>query len=323
MKHLSAVLALALIPIAGSAAILPDAIGAFHRTDTSKPVLADQPLWDEYGLKDWEAATYENGAAKFTVSAWQFQDTTGSLAAFDWQRPADAKASKPGTLAAGTSHSLIWVHGQYLLLFEGYKPTATELDELGQGLKNLDLTPLPVLPSYLPADNLAANSERYVLGPMSLARFYPAISASLAGFHYGAEAQVGVFHSPKGDMSLAIFNYPTPQIAMEKLSDFQKLSGAVAKRSGPFVAVIVAPPDADMAERLLADIRYQAQITRDEYVPTKRDNMGNLLLNICILIGILAAFALISGVLFGGLRYLARVLRKGPEPEAMITLHLQ
>ena len=323
MKHLSAVFAVFLLPVAGSAAILPDAIGAFHRTGTSKPALADKPLWDEYGLKDWEAASYENGAAKLMVSAWQFQDTTGSLAGFEWQRPASAKPSNLETLSAAASHSLAWVHGQYLLLFEGYQPTAAELDALGQGLKNADTTPLPVLPSYLPDDNLTANSERYVMGPASLARFYPAISASLAGFHYGAEAQVGVFHTPKGDMSLAIFNYPTPQIAMEKVSDFQKLSGAVAKRSGPFVALIIAPPDADMAERLLSGIRYQAQITRDEYVPTARDNMGNLLLNICILIGILAAFALLSGLLFGGLKYLARVLRRGPEPEPMITLHLE
>ena len=34
--------------------------------------------------------------------------------------------------------------------------------------------------------------------------------------HYGAEAQMGVFHSPKGDMTMTIFNYPTHQIAMQR-----------------------------------------------------------------------------------------------------------
>jgi|SRR5215469_5171154 len=323
MKYRMAALVLSLLPLTASAAILPDTIGAFHRTGSSKPALADKAIWDEYGLKDRETATYENGGGKMTVSAWQFQDTTGALAGFDWQRPADSGPSKLGTLAAETRDSLAWVHGQYLFLFEGYKPTAAELDGLGQGLKNVDVTALPVLPSYLPTDNLATNSERYITGPVSLAKFDPAISASLAGFHYGAEAQTGVFHSPKGDMTLAIFNYPTPQIAMEKAGDFQKLPGAMAKRSGPFVAVIASPADPDMAERLLGGIRYQAQITRDEYVPTKRDNMGDLLLNICILIGILAGFAFVSGLLFGGLKYVTRFFRKGPEPEPMITLHLE
>jgi hypothetical protein len=323
MKHLFAKFVVCLLPLTASAAILPDTIAAFHRAGSSKPALSDRQVWAEYGLKDSETAAYENGAAKLTVSVWQFQDTTGSMAAFDWQRPADAKPSKLGGLAAETGNGLIWAHGQYLLIFEGYKPNAAELDGIAQGLRNVDTTPLPVLPSYLPSEALSPNSERYVTGPASLAKFDPAISAALAGFHYGAEAQVGVFHSPKGDLTLAIFNYPTPQIAMDKVTEFQKLPGAVAKRSGPFVAVTVAPADPEMAERLLGQIRYQAQITRDEYVPTQRDNIGNLLLNICILIGILAGFALVSGLFFGGLRYLARVLRKGPEPEPMITLHLE
>jgi len=65
----------------------------------------------------------------------------------------------------------------------------------------------------------------------------------------------------------------------------------MVKRTGPLVAVVPAAADPDLAERLLGGIRYQAEITRNEYVPTERDNMGDLLLNICILTGILAAFA--------------------------------
>ena len=323
MKHLPVALSLCLLPLIGSAAILPDSIGDWRRTGSSQPALSEKPLWSEYGLKDWETAAYQGGAKKFSVSGWQLQDTTGALAAFDWQRPADSTPSGLAPLAAETANSLLWVHGQYVLFFEGYKPSGEELDTLAQGLKNVDTTALPVLRGYLPGDNLVANSERYVTGPASLARFDPAVSAALAGFHYGAEAQTGVFRSSKGDMTLAIFNYPTPQIAMDKVSEFQKLPGAMAKRAGPLVAVMVAPADPEVAERLLGQVRYQAQVTRDEYVPTQRDNMGNLLLNICILIGILAGFALVSGVLFGGLRYLVRLARHGEEQEPMITLHLE
>ena len=64
----------------------------------------------------------------------------------------------------------------------------------------------------------------------------------------------------------------------------------MAKRSGPLVAVIVSPADPDAAERLLAQVSYQAEITRDEYVPTRRDNIGDLVINTFILIGILLAF---------------------------------
>jgi hypothetical protein len=131
-----------------------------------------------------------------------------------------------------------------------------------------------------------------------------------------------VFHGPKGDVELAIFNYPTAQIAMQKVGDFQKLPGVMVKRSGPLVAVVLSPADPDFAERLLGEVRYQAEVTRDEYVPTRRDNPGVLILNIFVLIGILGLFAIVSGLAFGGMRVLRRKARKGEEPEAMITLHL-
>jgi hypothetical protein len=87
--------------------------------------------------------------------------------------------------------------------------------------------------------------------------------------------------------------------------------------------VIQNSPDPDFAEKLLDGVRYQAVVTRDQYVPTRRDNMGELLLNVCILIGILAAFALVSGLVFGGLRGLWRRGAKGEEPDEVIGLHLE
>ena len=77
-----------LLPSLAAAAILPDAIGACQRGAVSKPAVSDRAIWTEFGLKGSETAVYRNGTARFTVTAWQLQDTTGSLAAFDWQRPA-------------------------------------------------------------------------------------------------------------------------------------------------------------------------------------------------------------------------------------------
>ena len=311
------------LPLLATAVILPDTIGEFHRASTSQATLADRPVWDEYGLKDSETAAYQNGPTKFTATAYRLQDSTASLAAFDWQRPPQATPSKLANLAAETDDSLLLVHGNYLLSFQGYKPDAGELSALTGALLNVDTTSLPALAGYLPSQNLVPNSERYILGPAALQKFDPGISPSVAAFHFGTEAQLGVFHSPKGDLTLAIFNYPTHQIAMQRIPEFEKVPGAVAKRTGPMVAVILSPPDPDFAERLLSGIRYQAEVTRDEYVPTRRDNIGNLLLNACILIGILLAFSVVSGLALGGFRAIVRRGRKGEEPDAMITLHLE
>jgi hypothetical protein len=311
-----------LLPSLAAAAILPATIGAYQRTAASKPAISDQPIWTEYGLKESETAAYQNGDAKFTATAWQLPDTTGSMAAFQWQRPAAAKPSTLAKLAAETSDSLLLVYGNYLLSFDGYKPSKEEIDALIGTFHNVDLTVLPVLASYLPSGGLVANSERYIVGPASLQKFAPGVSPSLAAFHFGAEAQMGVFHSSKGDAQMLIFNYPTPKIAMQQVGEFQKLSGAMAKRSGPMVAVMLTPPDSDYAENLLSQVRYQAEVTADEYVPTQRDNIGNLVINAFVLIGILLAFALVSGFALGGFRALRRRSRHGEEADAMITLHL-
>jgi hypothetical protein len=310
------------VPCLAAASILPDTIGPAHRTGDVKLKLDDSAVWDDYGLKDWQAVAYKSPTASFTVTAWQLRDPTAALAAFDWQRPSDAKPSKLAPLAAITKDGLLVVHGQYLLAFAGYQPTADELTALGDALKNVDTTALPLLPGYLPSEGLVPNSERYITGPASLARFFPGVSPSVVGFHFDAEGQLAVFHSPKGAMPLAIFDYPSPQIAMQKAPDFERLPGAVVKRSGPLVAVLLNPADRDMAERLLSQVRWQAEVTRNDYVPTQRDNPGNLLLNIFKLIGILLLFAILSGVLMGGVRVLMRLLRRGKEPEVMIMLHL-
>ena len=306
-----------------AAAILPDTIGPYHRASSAPAATGGRAIWDEYGLKESETVSYENGKDKFTATAYRLQDTTASMAAFEWQRPGGSHAAKAATLAAETADSLLVVHGNYLLAFQGYKPDSVELGAVEQALNNVDTTVLPVLTSYLPREGLVPNSERYVIGPASLEKFDPGIPPSVAAFHFGTEARTGVFHSPKGDMTLAIFNYPTSQIAIERAPEFEKLRGAVVKRSGPLVAVVLAPPDPDLAERVLAGIRYQAVVTRDEYVPTRRDNIGVLILNIFVLIGILLAFSVVSGLAVGGVRAWLRHGRHGEDADPMITLHLE
>jgi len=320
MKSLFAAL---LVPGLCLGAIWPENIGPWKRVSTSQATLIDRPLWDEYGLKESEGARYENGAENFSVTGYRLQDTTGALAAFDWQRPPQSTPSKLAPLAAETPAGLIAVHGNYLLSFAGRKPEAVELTALFDTLRNVDTTVLPTLPANLPAPGRVPNSERYITGPAALAKFAPAIPPSVAAFHFGAEAQMGAFHSPKGDLAIVIFSYPTPQIAMQKETDFRGIPGGnIVKRSGPLVAVVLNPPDPDAAERLLSQVKYQASVTLDQWVPSHKDNIGNLVINAFVLIGILLGFALVSGVLFGGLRAFRRRGNRGDEADALTTLHL-
>ena len=319
---------LLLLPALASAAIWPDTLGGFHRVSTQPAnTAADLAIWDEYGLREGETAQYEGDGQKFTATAYRFQDPTGALGAFEWLRPADSKPSALAKLAAETSAGSILAHGNYVLRFEGYHPAAPFLTTLIEGLKQVDNSALPALMDYLPSQDLVPNSERYVEGPAALQKFDPGIPPSTAAFHLSAEAQVGSFRgvpsAPGGDLKLAIFSYPTPQIARQQTGQFQQIAGAMVKRSGPLVAVILSPPNPDAAEKLLSLIRYHADITLDQRVSTRRDNIGDLVINAFVLIGILLCFSLVGGLAFGSVRAFLRRGARGEAADAMIVLHLQ
>jgi hypothetical protein len=311
------------LPVVSFASIWPDTFGAFHRVAAKPIVVSDRPLWDEFGLQQAEQAQYEFQAKKFTGAAYRLQDSTGALSAFDAERPVDAKTSSLGRLAAKSGDSVILVYGNYLLTFEGYTPSVGEIDALVQTIPKLEQSPLPALSGYLPDKGMVPNSERYITGPVALQRFAPGISPSTAAFHLGAEAQLGTFRAASGEMKLAIFSYPTPQIARERLVDFQRISAAMAKRAGPLVAVVLSPPNADDAERLLAQIRYAPTLILDEHVPGARDNIGNLVVNAFRLAGLLLVFCLVAGLAFGGFRAILKRASGSGDAESVISLHLR
>jgi hypothetical protein len=319
---LSAALLL-LLPTIAAAAVWPDQLGAFHRvSDQSVSFQSNQPIWDEYGFQEGEEAHYESAGERFTARSWRFQDSTGAMAAYEWIRLPDSKPSGVARMAAENATGSTIAHGNYVLVFVGYHPDAALLATVVDGLKQVDNSPLPTLVGYLPSQDLIPNSERYVVGPAALQAFDPGIPPSTAAFHLSAEAQVASFHAAGGDLKLAVFSYPTPQIARQQAAQFQQIAGAMVKRTGPLVAVVLSPPNPDAAEKLLSLIRYQAEITLDERVSTRRDNIGNLVINAFILIGILLCFPLIGGLAFGSVRAFLRHGRGGEEADAMTVLHL-
>jgi hypothetical protein len=290
-------------------AIWPEQIGAYKRVST-KPVAVteNRALWDEYGFDTAEQAQYENGAEKFSGTLYRLKDSTGAHAAAQWLK--------------GTGAPYI-THGNYVFRFEGKQPEDAVLQPFFADLPKLEQSPLPTVTGYLPAANRIPNSERYILGPVSLEQFAPAITPSLAAFHFGAEGQLARFRDKDGETTLAIFSYPTPHIARARMPDFQMLEGAVARRSGPLVAVALKSVNPDAAQRLLSQVKYQATISWDETPAPTVQEASNMILDIFVLAGVLILASLILGFAFGGFRILARRLGfKVAQPDEMTTLHL-
>ncbi len=321
------VTALLICAAGANAAIFPDKIGDFAKGPVTTIAVPDQGLYQEYGLDATETAEYSFEKKHFSATAWRMRDSTGAMALFESRRPPGAVASPLSKLAVQTSDGVIFAYGNYVFQLTGDVPAQESLEPVYQGLPKLENSPLPALMTELPVDGLVPNSERYILGPVSLERFEPRISPSVAAFHLGTEGQLGSYRTTKGPLTLAIFHYPAPGFAREREQEFQKIPGALARRVGSLVAVTVAPPDADEAERILSKVRYDTNLTLNEKVPVSPENevKGKVryVINTFIFAGILMVGCLVAGVAFGGFRTMRRKFRRGEDPEAMITLHLQ
>ena len=309
--------------VMASGAIFPDKIGDFERGAPTSLTIPDRALFDEFGLEATEQADYKSEGKHFSATAWRFKDSTGAMAFFQAHRPSGATPAPLAKLSVATSDGSIYAYGNYVFQFTGSVPLQADLQPVYASLPKLEQSPLPALMSFLPSTNLIPNTERYVLGPVSLDRFEPRIPPSIAAFHLGAEGQLAKYKSPTGQLSLAIFYYPTPNMARERLEEFHKIPGAMVKRAGPLVAVTIDPPDLDSAERLLAQVKYEANLTWSQKVPTNEvKGFARNLVSIFILAGIVLGMCLVAGIAFGGFRVLARKMGRPMEPDAMITLGL-
>ncbi len=299
------------------AAIWPDQAGEYRKTSSKPATLAEKPVLEEYGLQDAEQAEY-SGPGRFQAIGYRFNDSTGGFAAFQAMRPSTAVRSDFANNAVQGGGTAVAAFGNYVLEFRGLTPDRALFKAITDQLQQVDQTPLPTLPNYLPVQGLVPNSERFIVGPRSLAKFESRIPAAVADFDLSTEAEIAEYRLPGGAVNLALFSYPTPQIANKQLPNFQKLPGVMAKRTGPLVAVLFSPPNPDDAERLLANVRYGAEITWNERLPNPRDNVANLLLNIFMLTGILIVLFLAAGVVVGVLRRAG--LNKGREEMVVLRL---
>ncbi len=317
------ILAAAALP-AAFAAILPDQIGEFRCGLASVPAPPDPALYAEFGLRAAEQVTCTAGKKKFTVQAWRTQDSTGALALFQARRPADAAPSTLKELAAQTGPDGLLLGTQnYVLQFAGRIPTAEEIEALSASLPQKDHSSLPTLAGFLPAEDLIPNSQRYILGPVSLQRFEPRIAPSLAAFSLGAEAQLGRYRTPAGELTMVILNYPTPSMARERQAEFLKQPDVLAKRAGPLVAVVVQPPDADAAEQILGRVQYIAGITWGQVDSEKKDaNMANLIVTGFLLAAVIVGASLLAGIWLGGFRAILRRLGWRTNHESMTVLRI-
>jgi hypothetical protein len=240
------------------------------------------------------------------VIAWRFQDPTEAYAA-----------------SLEASHEKPQLFGNYLVFCDGACPP--DLNTQVESLPKMTNGALPVLRTYLPEKGLIPDSRRYILNEQSLTAATPEIPTAAAAFQFGTEAILGRYKTRQAAETLAIFDYPTPQMARAQLPEFQKIQGAVVKRSGPLIALVLNAPGPAEANRLLADMEYAASISWDQSPPLiiRPQTAAQIVLGGLELAGLILVFCFLSGVAYGGIRVLFRRFGNQGAEQTLIVLGLE
>jgi hypothetical protein len=281
----------------------------------------NQPgIWREYGFVSDTASQ----RGKLNIHSYKFQDLTGALAAWESMRPADARPCDLTPICSKSGTDVLISTGNYVLKLTGGAPAKADIDAIVNSLPDRHETSLPAILTFLPPNGLVPNSTRYALGPESLKAFAPELNEAKPGFDQGAEAQIASYKFGNGNpLHLALFYYPTPEMARLHATDFRTHVGGHVKRSGVLVAVIFGPATDEAADTLLSRVSYEAKITWNETPPQNPIKpLYQLLVNIAILSGILAALCVTAGLFYAGMRIYRRRYGNLESEEAMTTLNL-
>jgi hypothetical protein len=310
---------------------------------TADPAKADSAypaVLQEYGFANSETVTYtrEDGR-RLTVKAARFNDATGAYGAFTFYRQPSMGTERIGTKAASANQRILFFRDNILVDADFDRLTemsAAELRELAGMLPSAKASAanLPSLPEYLPKSHAVENSAKYILGPQALVAQKGALTPEQVDFSHDPEILMQDYSSASGPLTLTLIQYPTPQIAGERLRALQSAEQSLpnfllVRRTGPLLDVVTGAVGSSDAHALLNSVNYEAEVTWNEATSmSKRDNIGNLILAVSALTGIVLLISLIFGIFFGGIRILMKRFFPQhsfdrPEDVDIIQLHLR
>ncbi|ABF40155.1 hypothetical protein Acid345_1152 [Candidatus Koribacter versatilis Ellin345] len=329
------------------APLLPQSFAGWDKTQTLKhgndPAQADAAMpavLKEYGFHDFEEAQYTRGGRKITIKAARFDNVTGSYGAFTFYRQPEMIQEKIGDDAASANTRILFYRSNVLVdanLDQVTAMSAADLRALAQELPKAagnDAT-APILPGYLPHEKSVQGTLKYVLGPNALTALHAPVSTDQINFEkYGTAAEAAFAdYADHGDRStMVVVSYPTPQIATERLQNFENTMstapGFVAKRSGDKVVIMTGNLSSGDEKALVGSVNFDATVSWTEATKLRaRDNIGNLVVAMFTLAGILMLVGLIFGVFFGGIRVLFQRILPGrfhkEDEDTIISLDLR
>ena len=307
--------------------LFPAALEAQNRANLIERIV-DEPSWEaatepvEYAADDIEALVgnvravrhygligvsrvrFEGPDGSVEATLYEMIDSTAAYGLFtlerDWKRDGFEPFSA-GAQGYRLGDELVLWQSKYVARLAGPSRAVEDLAQIlsahivGRSAK-------PPVSRHLPPEGLVADSEQYILDPVTFEN-----SVGLESDHFGfddsVEVAVAQYRTEGASARLVMLLYPTQQLAKQHSENWLAAAGGITphKRSGPLVAIVQETTDPDVWESMLSTVNYESQVTWNAALPDAL-TLPHLILTIFNWIGIALAFTFVAGVGFGGLR---------------------
>ena len=322
---LIAIFSLASLPAAAQG-ILPNSFARWAADASVPPDIlivgatqVPQPILAEYGWVRTEFRQYiRGGKPSIVASLYNLKDPTGAYGLYSFLRTPDMPRAELAEHSSMSQDRALVLIGNLIVEARGKDLAGSRGD-----LKSLvaAVAPqaqsglFPTMSDHLPRRGLLERTDHYILGPAALYQFLPVSSEDWLGFSQGAEAEVAHYRTGGHELTLLIADFPTPQAAQKKLGELQQkfnlnssspTAGApalYARRTLTLLAFVSGAHTQAEADALLQQISSTAEVTWNEpNFELTQPGMGAVIYGAIIGTGIVCAFAVISGIAFGGVR---------------------
>jgi len=231
----------------------------------------------EYGLRDMAFGAYvHTNGMKVRVEIFRMINFVAAYGAYSLERSAQAERVAVGTEGALEANRLGFFKGEYYLRLMAEVGTADRVALLDlarslEGQVRARHSEIPVLIQHLPSDSLVPGTERFVAGPLALARFgdFQDLDDVFLLSNEAVEAAVAEYRSGDTISPLMIVEYHTPQLAAtayrQAQNYFQSLPEAgrarrILKREGNYLIEVLNVQDPPAAQMVVDQIDYAPSI---------------------------------------------------------------
>lgn len=220
----------------------------------------DVDVCAEYELLTGTVRNYTDGKSKLTVEVFEMRFASGAYGLFTFNR------------GIKTPNQHEFYQGRYFIRITNDVSSVFVNNSFVEAIKSVipDDGELPVLPSHLPEQSKIVGTERYLVGPIALARLANfGDLKNVVDFTGGAEAVTADYQNGSGTMSLLIVEYHTPQLATDGYARFQQYFDGLRQtekdrrllsRIGNYVVEAVGIQDRAAAESVVGQIKYAPKV---------------------------------------------------------------